>query len=504
MESEIAELESFIDSYVGEDETADIQSKTFTNSSAKSDLDDFYDKDFEEELKEHQKLQDFILSDETFQYGANSLSDAADFTPENYALPDNYGDGGKAFVKPQMYYNQNPLFFPYDHVANVDSIAFSRGAHPSTFPLHFNSPETATTVHYGQIATSSGNPRTQKHITEKDLRHRLNLKKQENFQNAHTEVSSRRKKVSPSSRGRYRKKPPESRFALNGRSERSGLDMQEKESYPETSDGQHSRNSSHHSSSENACSSKSSIVSGRSKSEVVSWLHQDSKPSKQSVERQLKNMKISKNSDLLKLVKSANSYIANEEKMKEVAVMICTKAMRNPLNAESGALLCNELSHRIINGTSFRTVLLNIVQEHFKNRRQLIIEAVENDKNNEWFGFVNFLTQLFLHLRTQSNERLKALINPVYDCFFLILEEKSLDYNLSKCFLDNFKIAGPSLNESNPQKMSQLMSVLRDDCVLPGNLPVQVRRNLLQCLEYYARGWKSHALDASYYTTFCE
>lgn len=500
MESEIAELESFIDSYVGEDETGPIQSETFTNSSA---LDNFYDKDFEEELKEHQKHQDFILSNVPFQYDVNDSIDAIDFMPDIYPHPASYNDG----LMGPMCYNQDPSFVPYNHGATFDSTTFGGGAYPPTFPPYFNSPEMPP-IHFEGNATSSSLG-TQKHIAENDLRHRLKSKKQGNYQiSTQTEVSSRRKTAASSSRGRYRKKPSESRLdhnALNGRSDCSSLDIRDKETYQQRNCGsQHSRQSSHSSSSESAGCSKNSIVSGRSKSEVVSWLHQDTKSSKQSVERQLKNMKISKNSDLLKLVKSANSYITSEEKMKEVAVMICTKAMRNPLTAESGALLCNEMSNRMVSGTSFRTVLLNIVQGHFKNRHQLIMKAIENDKDNEWCGFVNFLTQLFLNLRTLSNERLKALINPVYDCLFLILEEKSLNYILSKCFLDNLKIAGPSLNESNPQKMSQLMSVLRDNCVVAGNLPVEARRNLLQCLEYYAREWKSHALDASYYTTFCE
>lgn len=551
MESEIAELESFIDSYVGEQDTSHIQSETFTNSSVNQELYDFYDKDFEEELKEHQKLQDFILSNESFQYDANGSPNAIDFMPDIYPQLVTY-NGDSMDPKSQLSYDQNPSFFPYRQNETVCSAPHNGSVYPTVYPLHFNSPEFQLTR---LEENSHPSVVTRKHISENDLRHRLNKKEGNSQSTEH--VGTRKKKVPNSSRGRHKRTPPESRFnhrAINDQSDRSGLAVQGQETYqqiylhnrqsshPSSSErrkkpfesrfnhnalndqidhssldiqdkGPHqqkstnsslSRHSSHSSSSESVGCSKNRIVSGRSKSEVVSWLHQDSISSKQSIERKLKNMNISRNSDLSKLVKSANSYITSEEKMKQVAVMICTKAMRNPQTAESGALLCNEMSHRMVNGTSFRTVLLNIVQSHFKNRHQLIKQVVENDKDNDWCGFVNFLTQLFLHLRTRSNERLRALINPVYDCLLLILEEKSLNYKLSKCFLDNVQIAGSILNELNPQKMTQLMSVLRDNCVLPGNLTVEVRRNLLQCLEYYARGWKEHALDASYYTTFCE
>nr|XP_039263847.1 CBP80/20-dependent translation initiation factor-like [Styela clava] len=550
LSSEIADLESFIDSYVGDVNVDPIPSEVFTNTNAKhEDLKDLSGlkrttsqqseeySDFQEELLHHQNKPENLR---------NGNLD------EQFAIFENLDLHGNAIPS---YYNSNNQNWNQHHSGNgfPDFRQNFQGYHGPThrdLQQHSGLPGPtfpslmSLTPNYYTHMSNNYNPqqnrRDQHPLSPKSPQGNYKSPKSGNMkytppkrQNSDNSISD-----TGSFDGSYKSNESKNKDKHKGRRDKLGSDSDDwrrpyeslqngsKNTHPMKAQSNkekskvertqsdkgsrtneprrkytppkntgdkpfHSRQSSNCSSNDGGNVSHSKSVSGRSKAEVRSWLKSDRDP----IEKKIKNLEISQSKDLPKLINTAQKYITSERKMREVAEMVCNKAMRNPLFTENGAKLCDEMSRHMINGMNFRTIVLNIVQGHFKNRHCLMMTSIKNPRDHIWIGFTTFLIALYLNLRTSSNERIKALINPIFDCLFQMLNENNVTPAIIRCFRVSLQKIGAILAEKNSKKMSELICILRDKCVLPNKLSIEARRDLLHALEIYARGWKPHALD---------
>lgn len=267
---------------------------------------------------------------------------------------------------------------------------------------------------------------------------------------------------------------------------------------PRGEESSSSRKSSQSSVSDGGTGHRPKIVSRKSKAAVRSWLQKEKEePAKEStIERRIGELEISK--DLPKFIELAQCYITDDQKLKEVAEMLCSKAMKNPRFGEKSALLCKEMSNHKLLGTKFRSAVLTVIQGQFKNRQKLLDKSVQNPRDPTWIGFVTYLVELYENLRTTSDERLTILVNPVYECFFLMLKEKKITFDLGRCLYVNLLKVGRVLEKASGERMSELIAEIRDKCVMASPTPAIARRNLLRIVELYARGWSVPLANESF------
>ncbi|CAK8681818.1 unnamed protein product [Clavelina lepadiformis] len=232
-------------------------------------------------------------------------------------------------------------------------------------------------------------------------------------------------------------------------------------------------------------------VAEKSKSKVHAWIEGGKKHSSDSVGQEIHRLQITDSeADLTKFIEMTQAFATTESKMREVADILCNKALKNPKFAKNASILCDRMAWMMVQGTKFRTVVLNVMQGHFKNREQLYSASFRSDRR--WYGFAAFLVEIFLNVRTSTREKLVVLISPVFSCLFQILTGDKIDQEHIECFGRLFLSVGPSLEAESPQRMNELMGEIRDRLVI--SKTASVKRVLLSCVEHYACKWNRNGV----------
>nr|XP_018669733.1 CBP80/20-dependent translation initiation factor isoform X2 [Ciona intestinalis] len=228
------------------------------------------------------------------------------------------------------------------------------------------------------------------------------------------------------------------------------------------------------------------VVAAQSKFKVQSWI-EGSKSHDNTASKEIEKLRISDSEDdLLRFIQMTQSFATTESKMREVADILCNKALKNPKFGKNAAILCSRMSHLMVHGTKFRSVVLSVMQGHHKNRDRLFLTSLRGD--TRWFGFATFLVELFVIVRTKGKERMTVLVDPVFSTLLQVLTgEKSTSQQVD-CFRDLFFRCAPALEAENPTRFSNLMSEIRDCCVI--SKTIQIRQSLLQCVHFYATKWQ--------------
>ena len=63
-------------------------------------------------------------------------------------------------------------------------------------------------------------------------------------------------------------------------------------------------------------------------------------------------------------------------------------------------------------------------QGHYKTKEDLFDATFRGNK--KWYGFVSFLVEVYLNVRTYTGDRLEVLVTPVYNCLFQVRKNTDL------------------------------------------------------------------------------
>ncbi|KAI8785486.1 CBP80/20-dependent translation initiation factor [Biomphalaria glabrata] len=205
--------------------------------------------------------------------------------------------------------------------------------------------------------------------------------------------------------------------------------------------------------------------------------------------------------DVKRVLLCAKNFVRTEEDVRLLALIIYNKCLEDCSLAKRGSEMCDIMSCIEVGNIKFRNCLLNLVQADYKARKEI---AVQNPQR--FTCFLAFLCNIFGIMRTATDEVFKPLVNPIFDCFNLILnpnyvreDEESVEprvadmenVNEDACevFSQELQPIGKLLEENGEEQMQQLIDNIRTCIINSKSLP-RVRCSLLEVIEAYARGWE--------------
>ncbi|XP_064902913.1 CBP80/20-dependent translation initiation factor isoform X8 [Columba livia] len=127
-------------------------------------------------------------------------------------------------------------------------------------------------------------------------------------------------------------------------------------------------------------------------------------------------------SKLTTFMEEAQNSTNSEEMLGEIVKTIYQKAVTDRSFASTAAKLCDKMALFMVEGTKFRSLLLNMLQKDFTMREELQQRDVER-----WLGFITFLCEVFGTMRSSTGEPFRVLVCPIYTC----LREALLNFLLS-------------------------------------------------------------------------
>ncbi|KPP71426.1 CBP80/20-dependent translation initiation factor-like [Scleropages formosus] len=131
-------------------------------------------------------------------------------------------------------------------------------------------------------------------------------------------------------------------------------------------------------------------------------------------------------SQLTTFMEEAQNSTSSEEMLSEIVRTIYHKAVSDRSFASTAAKLCDKMALFIVEGTKFRSLLLNMLQlltydegsaepfawtKDFTRREELQQTDVER-----WLGFITFLCEVFGIMRSSAGEPFRVLVCPIYTC----------------------------------------------------------------------------------------
>ncbi|XP_057555030.1 CBP80/20-dependent translation initiation factor isoform X5 [Hippopotamus amphibius kiboko] len=122
---------------------------------------------------------------------------------------------------------------------------------------------------------------------------------------------------------------------------------------------------------------------------------------------------------LTTFMEEAQNSTNSEEMLGEIVRTIYQKAVSDRSFAFTAAKLCDKMALFMVEGTKFRSLLLNMLQKDFTVREELQQQDVER-----WLGFITFLCEVFGTMRSSTGEPFRVLVCPIYTC---LREERSTD-----------------------------------------------------------------------------
>ncbi|XP_051785747.1 CBP80/20-dependent translation initiation factor isoform X2 [Erpetoichthys calabaricus] len=193
-------------------------------------------------------------------------------------------------------------------------------------------------------------------------------------------------------------------------------------------------------------------------------------------------------------MEEAQNSTNSEEMLSEIVRTIYQKAVSDRSFASTAAKLCDKMALFMVEGTKFRSLLLNMLQNDFTKRDELQQSDVEH-----WLGFITFLCEVFGTMRSSSGEPFRVLVCPIYACLRELLESTKVKEDAVLCCSMELQSTGKLLEEQLPEMMSELLAAARDKMLCPSESPL-TRSLLMEVIELHARHWSPlEAFTTQYY-----
>ncbi|KAG7282100.1 hypothetical protein CRUP_008212, partial [Coryphaenoides rupestris] len=179
---------------------------------------------------------------------------------------------------------------------------------------------------------------------------------------------------------------------------------------------------------------------------------------------------------LASFMEEAQGSARCEESLAQVVAAIYSTAAADRSFAATAARLCDKMALFMVDGTKFRSLLLNLLQRDFARREELQQADVEG-----WLGFITFLCEVFSTMRSSAGEPFRVLVLPIYTC------------------LRELQSAGRLLEAQLPEMMTELLAAARDKMLCPAESSL-TRSLLMEVIELHAHQWDPlETLTTQYY-----
>ncbi|XP_054613087.1 CBP80/20-dependent translation initiation factor isoform X2 [Dunckerocampus dactyliophorus] len=197
---------------------------------------------------------------------------------------------------------------------------------------------------------------------------------------------------------------------------------------------------------------------------------------------------------LASFMEEAQNSARSEETLSQVVGAIYSKAISDRSFAATAAKLCDKMALFMVEGTKFRSLLLNMLQRDFARREEIQQSDVEM-----WLGFITFLCEVFGTMRSSSGQPFRVLVCPIYTCLRELLQTKDVKEDAVLCCSMELQSAGRLLEEQLPEMMTELLAAVRDKMLCPAESPL-TRSLLMEVVELHAHRWSPlEALTTQYY-----
>ncbi|XP_051896114.1 CBP80/20-dependent translation initiation factor isoform X2 [Pristis pectinata] len=188
-------------------------------------------------------------------------------------------------------------------------------------------------------------------------------------------------------------------------------------------------------------------------------------------------------SNLTTFMEEAQNSTNSEEMLNEIVKTIYHKAVTDRSFASTAARLCDKMSLFMVEGTKFRSLLLNMLQKDFTVRDELQQTDVEH-----WLGFITFLCEVFGIMRSNAGEPFRVLVCPIYTCLRELLQSQDVKEDAVLCCSMELQSTGKLLEEQLPEMMTELLAAARDKMLGPSESAL-TRSLLLEVIELHANNW---------------
>ncbi|XP_007558992.1 CBP80/20-dependent translation initiation factor isoform X1 [Poecilia formosa] len=197
---------------------------------------------------------------------------------------------------------------------------------------------------------------------------------------------------------------------------------------------------------------------------------------------------------LASFMEEAQSSARSEESLAQVVGAIYSKAVSDRSFAATAAKLCDKMALFMVEGTKFRSLLLNALQRDFSRREKLQQTDVER-----WLGFITFLCEVFCTMRSSSGQPFRVLVCPIYTCLRELLESTDVKEDAVLCCSLELQSTGRLLEEQLPEMMTELLAAVRDKMLCPTESQL-TRSLLMEVIELHAHRWSPlEAITTQYY-----
>ncbi|XP_064835112.1 CBP80/20-dependent translation initiation factor [Oncorhynchus masou masou] len=199
-------------------------------------------------------------------------------------------------------------------------------------------------------------------------------------------------------------------------------------------------------------------------------------------------------SQLSSFMEEAQSSTQSEETLAQIVSTIYDKALSDRSFAATAARLCDKMALFMVEGTKFRSLLLNMLQKDFSRRVELQASDVEL-----WLGFITFLCEVFGTMRSSAGEPFRVLVCPIYTCLRELLQSPEVKEDAVLCCSMELQSTGHLLEEQLPEMMTELLATARDKMLCPAESQL-TRSLLMEVIELRAHHWTPlEALTTQYY-----
>ncbi|XP_064901068.1 CBP80/20-dependent translation initiation factor-like isoform X4 [Columba livia] len=188
-------------------------------------------------------------------------------------------------------------------------------------------------------------------------------------------------------------------------------------------------------------------------------------------------------SKLTTFMEEAQNSTNSEEMLGEIVKTIYQKAVTDRSFAFTAAKLCDKMALFMVEGTKFRSLLLNMLQKDFTMREELHQLDVER-----WLGFITFLCEVFGTMRSSTGEPFRVLVCPIYTCLRELLQSQDVKEDAVLCCSMELQSTGRLLEEQLPEMMTELLAIARDKMLCPSE-SMLTRSLLLEVIELHANNW---------------
>ncbi|XP_053909318.1 CBP80/20-dependent translation initiation factor isoform X2 [Cuculus canorus] len=197
----------------------------------------------------------------------------------------------------------------------------------------------------------------------------------------------------------------------------------------------------------------------------------------------MKNNSNDVDSKLTTFMEEAQNSTNSEEMLGEIVKTIYQKAVTDRSFASTAAKLCDKMALFMVEGTKFRSLLLNMLQKDFTMREELQQRDVEH-----WLGFITFLCEVFGTMRSSTGEPFRVLVCPIYTCLRELLQSQDVKEDAVLCCSMELQSTGRLLEEQLPEMMTELLAIARDKMLCPSE-SMLTRSLLLEVIELHANNW---------------